>query len=145
MIKAWLAWAVLSAVLGAALIVMSSVVLRNTATPIAAFFRGLGIIGVSAAILASAYGPRNAFEAISANLWGLIALGVLSAGSILSFYTALKLAHDDASDEIVTAINYSSLVLIAGLNIVLGREMFSLQTLLGISLVFAGLAVLSMR
>ena len=145
MIKAWLGWAVLSAILGAALIVVSSIVLRNTPTPIAALFRGLGIIGISVAILASTYGPRNVIESIGANLWGLIALGVLSAGSILSFYAALKMAHDEASDEIVTAINYSSLVLIAALNIMVGRETFSLQTLIGISLVFVGLAVLALR
>lgn len=84
-------------------------------------------------------------ESIGANLWGLIALGVLSAGSILSFYTALKLAHDKASDEIVTAINYSSLVLVAALNIMVGRETFSLQTLIGISLIFVGLAILALR
>ena len=145
MIKAWLGWAILSAILGAALIVVSSVVLRNTATPIAALFRGLGVIGVSAAIMASAYGPKNVLETISANAWGLAALAVISAGSILSFYAALKLAHEEASDEIVTAINYSSLVLIAALNIALGREAFSLQTLLGITLVFVGLAVLALR
>ena len=145
MIKTWLGWAVLSAVLGAALIVVSSMVLRNTSTPVAALFRGLGIIGISAVILASAYGPKNVVESIGTNLWGLIALGVLSAGSILSFYAALKLAHEEASDEIVTAINYSSLVLIAALNIMVGRETFSLQTLIGISLVFVGLAVLALR
>lgn len=145
MIKAWLGWAVLSAFLGAALIVVSSVVLRNTATPIAALFRGLGVIGVSAAIMTSAYGPKNVLDTISANAWGLAALAVISAGSILSFYAALKLAHEEASDEIVTAINYSSLVLIAALNIALGREAFSLQTLLGITLVFVGLAVLALR
>lgn len=145
MIKAWLGWAILSAFLGAALIVISSVVLRNTATPIAALFRGLGIIGVSAAIMASTYGPKNVLETITANAWGLAALAVISAGSILSFYAALKLAHEEASDEIVTAINYSSLVLIAAMNIALGREAFSLQTLLGITLVFVGLAVLALR
>ncbi|WFE88893.1 EamA family transporter [Roseibium porphyridii] len=145
MIKVWLGWAVLSAILGAALIVVSSIVLRNTPTPIATLFRGLGIIGISAVILASVYGPRNVIESIGANLWGLIALGVLSAGSILSFYTALKLAHDKASDEIVTAINYSSLVLVAALNIMVGRETFSLQTLIGISLIFVGLAILALR
>ena len=145
MIKAWLGWAVLSAILGAGLIVVSSVVLRNTPTPVAALFRGLGIIGISAALLASAYGPKNVFESIGANLCGLIALGVLSAGSIISFYAALKLAHVEASDEIVTAINYSSLVMIAVLNIMVGRETFSLQTLIGISLVFVGLAVLALR
>ena len=69
----------------------------------------------------------------------------VSAGAILTFYTALKMAHKEASDEIVTAINYSSLVLIAALNIMLGREAFSLQTLFGVTLVFAGLVVLSLR
>ena len=143
--KAWIIWAILSAVFGAGLIVVSSMLLRTTPTPVAALFRGLGIMVVASAIIASAYEPRSVFEAINANRWGLIALGVLSAVSILSFYTALKLAHQHSSDEIITAINYSSLVLIAVLNIVLGREVFSLQTLLGSSLVFVGLAILSVR
>lgn len=113
--------------------------------PIAALFRGLGIVGVSAAILVSAYNPRTVLTSVGANIWGLTALGVLSATSILSFYMALKLAHQNASDEIVTAINYASLVLVAALSIVLGREAFSTQTLLGIGCVFVGLVILSMR
>ena len=145
MIKAWFGWALLSAFFGAALIVLSSVVLRNTATPIVALFRGLGIIVVSAALLASAYGPKNVMETVSTNFWGLVAVGLVSAGAILSFYAALTLAHKEASDEIVTAINYSSLLLIAALNFALGREAFSVQTLLGITLVFVGLAVLALR
>ena len=143
--KAWLLWAILSALLGAALIVISSQLLRSIPTPIVGLARGIGIAGLSVILLTTAYQTRNVAEIVNANFVGLLVLAIVSAGSILSFYAALKAAHNEVSDEIVTAINYSSLVLIAVLNILIGREIFSAQTLIGVTLVFSGLAVLAVR
>lgn len=140
-IPTWFHWALLSAVFAALTAIFAKLGLQHVNPDFATLLRTAMILGVLVVFVAGT-GQWQDPTALSPKAWLFLGLSALATGaSWVCYFRALA----SGSASLVTAVDKSSLVLVALFAYVFLHERQGLREWIGISLVATGVLVLAIR